>query len=147
MKISTRLRYGLRAMIDLALDEDVAPVMTQAIADRQEVSKKYLEHLLKSLKDAGLVRSVRGSKGGFYLARSPEEITVEDVALAFEGSPEIVDCVGNPEVCSRREQCPTIDLWREMGDVIFSFLRTRTLADMKKLAVEKKASTAPMFHI
>jgi len=84
MKLSTKVRYGVRAMLDLALYQSGRPVLVKSIAEREDLSKKYLESLLAALKSAGLLRSVRGAKGGYLLARPAEEITMEMIAAALE---------------------------------------------------------------
>lgn len=147
MKVSTKFRYGLRAMIDLAMYEGDVPVLAQDIADRQQVSKKYLEHLLASLKAGGLVRSIRGSKGGYRLARPAKDITAEEVGLATEGDLSVIDCLVDPTLCPRTEICATHELWADLGASITSVLRSTTLDQLVKIAKRKEASTAPMYHI
>src|SRR5512146_640614 len=102
MKVSTKGRYGLRAMMDLAANQrDGTPVFLSDIARRQAVSEKYLEHIFAALKTAGLVHTVRGRKGGFLLSKSPTEITASTIITALEGPCTVVDCVPRPNVCPR----------------------------------------------
>ncbi len=132
MKLSTKVRYGVRAMVDLAVHQGERPVLVKAIAERQTLSKKYLESLLASLKTAGLLRSVRGAKGGYLLARAPEDITIEAVTTALDGPIALADCIDNPEICGRARDCPTRELWRELTDALRARLRSVTLAELAR---------------
>jgi Rrf2 family transcriptional regulator, cysteine metabolism repressor len=147
MKISTKFRYGLRAMVDLAQYEDGAPVMVKNISDRQGISKKYLDNLLASLKNADLLRSVRGAKGGYVLAKPADKITVEEIAIALEGRPSLVDCVADPESCLRRDICPTNDFWCEMSGVLENFMRNTTLAELARKSKDKVEKASLMYNI
>lgn len=130
MKISTRGRYGLRIMIDLALHAGEGLVLLRDIAARQEVSEKYLWQLIVPLKAAGLVASVRGSHGGYRLARDPSQITLRDIICTLEGPLSVVECVQYPDACSRSETCVSRDVWTEVSDKIRDILQSLTLADM-----------------
>ena len=132
LKLSTKGRYGLRAMIDLARhqDDEARPVMMSDIAKRQELSKKYLHALLTPLKSAGLIRSTRGAKGGYSLARPPMEITLSDILTALEGELNIVDCVMSPTDCVRRENCPAREVWMDLNRLVDNKLRSVTLAQI-----------------
>jgi len=147
MKLSTRVRYGLRAMVELALHPRENPVLTQHISEKQRISKKYLENLLVALKSSGLVRSVRGSRGGYVLARSPEQITVAEIIQAFGERMEISDCVETPSVCSRVDICPTYDLWREIAGLIRSYTSGITLAELADKARAKRETLSNMYYI
>jgi len=105
MKLSTKGRYGMRAMLDLAQHYDDGLVLVKDVARRQEVSERYLEHLFLSLKTAGLVKSVRGAHGGFTLARSPNKIKLMDIISVSEGPLALVDCVVDASVCPRSSKC------------------------------------------
>src|SRR5665647_2430709 len=109
MKLSTRGRYGLRAMVDMAQSEDKGPIAIRTIAERQGISERYLEQLMVPLKRAGLVKSVRGSQGGYNLGRDPEKITAGDIIRVLEGPIAPVECVSetNPESCQREDYCVT----------------------------------------
>lgn len=132
VKISTRSRYGLRAMLELALRRGHGPVMMQTIADSQGVSRKYLDTIFASLKSAGLVRSRRGIGGGHMLGREPSEIRVGDILRALEGPLSLVDCVGMPDLCTRSHRCVTRDVWQDVGHAIESVLDQLTLEDLVK---------------
>lgn len=137
MKISTRSRYGLRALLELALHHGEGPLMMQSIADSQGVSRKYLDSIFASMKTAGLVRSRRGVGGGHLLAKDPEQIKLSDVLRALEGPLSLVDCVGDAELCDRSHRCVTRDVWTEVGSAIDNVLRGITLADLVKNHYEK----------
>ncbi len=145
MKLSTKVRYGVRAMLDLALNQGERPVLVKAIAEREDLSKKYLESLLATLKSAGLLRSVRGAKGGYLLARPAEEITMEMITTALDGPPMLVDCVDDPAICDHARECVTRDLWRDMTVSMRTTLRETTLAALARKSAkrEAKARKAP----
>jgi Rrf2 family protein len=132
MKVSTKGRYGTRAMLDVALHADEGLVHLRDIAERQEVSKKYLEHLVARLEADGLLRTIRGAGGGVALARPPSEVTVLDILCALEGSLAPVECVERPEVCSRSVNCGARDLWTELGGIVTEFLGSVTLDDLRE---------------
>lgn len=120
MKLSTKGRYGLRALIDLAQNGGEQPVSITSISTRQDISERYLEQLMSMLKKAGIVRSVRGAGGGYVLVKRLEDISVGDVLRALEGSLEPVDCVGlEPNGgCSVSDSCVTKYVWKKINDSI-----------------------------
>ena len=130
MKLSTRGRYGARAMLDLAIYHGEGPILLKDIARRQHISERYLEHLVTSLKAAGLVSSKRGAHGGFALAKSPSEIRLCEVIQTVEGSIAPVECVDDPEVCPRAGLCVTRDVWIEMKKAMSRVLESITLQDL-----------------
>lgn len=130
LKLSTRGRYGLRAMLDLTQSFSGQPTPMRDIAERQGLSRKYLHALLSGLKEAGLVRSVRGVRGGYELAKPPETIYVGDVVRAMEGDLSIVDCLSDAESCSRVPECVARRLWEELNRVMSDVLDRLTLADL-----------------
>ena len=115
MKISTKGCYGLRALVDLAQHHGEGPVLMRAIAERQGLSRKYLHALLTSLRAAGMVRSIRGSGGGYVLARPPSELPVLDILQALEGNLDVAQCVRHPGVCERSSGCACHDVWTELS--------------------------------
>lgn len=141
MKISTRSRYGLRALLELALHYGQGPVMMQSIADSQGVSRKYLDSIFASLKTAGLVRSRRGVGGGHQLARDPKQVRLGDVMRALEGPLALVDCVGDAALCDRSHRCVTRDVWTEVGRAIEHVLDGVTLADLVQKHYHKRDET------
>ena len=120
MKLSTKGRYGLRALIDLAQYSENEPVSITSISDRQGISERYLEQLMSMLKKAGLIKSIRGAGGGYILAKDMAEISVGDVLRALEGSLEPVDCSGlHPdEGCQSADSCVTKYVWQKINDSI-----------------------------
>lgn len=120
MKLSTKGRYGLRALIDLAKYGDHDPVSITSISDRQGISERYLEQLMSMLKKAGLVTSVRGASGGYVLARNQEQVSVGDVLRALEGNLEPVECSGlHPEEgCKAADACVTKYVWQRINESI-----------------------------
>ena len=130
MKLSTRSRYAVRLLVALAAEKSDQPVLLKKIAEEEEISDKYLSQLIIPLKSAGLIRSFRGAKGGYALAKKPKEITVEEIVTVMEGTTEIIDCVENPDACSRVDLCITRDVWEGLGKVISDYLRSFTIADL-----------------
>src|SRR3989304_4788796 len=114
MKLSTRGRYAPRALLDLALHPAENPATLRDIAQRQQISIRYLEHLITPLVAAGIVRSMRGPRGGISLARPPREIKLSEVIQLTEGSTAPVECLDNPAVCERAATCVTRDVWGEL---------------------------------
>jgi len=134
MKLSTRTRYGIRAIIELAQYEGQRPLQLRTIAERQDISVKYLEQLMGVLRSAGIVRSVRGSKGGYALARSPEQIKLSEVFHCLEGPVTTTECVEDEDYCKRSADCAARELWVEVENAINHVLEAITLADMVQRA-------------
>lgn len=131
MKISTKGRYGLRIMIDLAVMGDMEnPVSIKDIAEKEQLSDKYLEQIINLLGKKELVRSIRGAKGGYVLTRPMEEITVEDILTATEGSLAPVACAEDNEKCDKYCDCATSIIWSEIYDAVVSVVRNITLKDL-----------------
>lgn len=130
MKISTKGRYGLRAMIDLSLFSTHRPVPLKAIAERQQISMLYLEQIFALLKKHGLVQSKRGVKGGYYLSKEASQITLREILHAVEGPVMVVPCLGDQEACSQESLCPTQFLWRRINQSVERVLDCYTLEDM-----------------
>ena len=140
MRLSTRSRYGTRLMLKLALNYTKGPVFLKNIAQEEEISEKYLSHLVIHLKASGLISSSRGAHGGYRLAKSPKLITVKDIVQALEGNLSTVECVKNPSVCKRVKSCVTRDVWETLDEKIADTLSSVTLYDLiksKKLMMEK----------
>ncbi|HID12038.1 MAG TPA: Rrf2 family transcriptional regulator [Candidatus Latescibacteria bacterium] len=130
MKLSTRTRYGTRAVLDLAMHHGEGPIFVKDIARRQGISKKYLDHIITALKAAGLVKSFRGAHGGYILAKDPASIKLSDVVQALEGPLTPVDCVDDPSMCPRSPYCVTIEVWADVKRAIFEVLNSLTLQDL-----------------
>ena len=130
MKLSTRSRYGARILVDLARNHGQGPVQIGEISKRQDISVKYLEQLIRPLKQANLVTSVRGPKGGHLLAKKPEEITLGQIVRLFEGQSELVECISNPEKCSMSDDCQVRLAWGDATRVLYEKLDSTTIADL-----------------
>ncbi len=132
MKLSTKGRYAAMAMIDLAMHSDGKPVSLADIADRQEISLSYLEQLFAKLRRGGLVKSVRGPGGGYLLAHSDQETRMSDIILAVDEPIHATRCTpGQPFGCrSNKSRCITHDLWEELGNQIYLYLSSVTVADV-----------------
>ena len=141
MKLSTRGRYGTRIMLDLAAHHDKGAIPLREIAKRQDLSVKYLEQLIIPLKAAGLIRSVRGARGGYTLARKPEKITVGQIIETLEGSMSLVNCVADSTVCGLQEECSTRDIWLRMTERLMAGLSSLSLQDV--LNGKKVSATSP----
>jgi len=131
MKISTKGRYGVRAALELSLRYGSGPVMVREISKSQEISERYLEQILNTLRKSGLVISIRGAKGGYKLAKAPSEITLGDILRPLEGPLDVVSCTGNYE-CGRMAECATFEIWKEMKEKIENMLNTITLEELVK---------------
>lgn len=132
MKLSTKGRYAVMAMADLALHSKGKPVALADIAERQEISLSYLEQLFGKLRRGGLVRSVRGPGGGYLVARDIEDLRISDVIIAVDEPIKATRCApGSPAGChGAKGRCITHDLWQELGNQIFMFLSSVSLADV-----------------
>jgi len=147
MKLSTRGRYGTRVLLDLALREGKEPVPLKDIAQRQQISLLYLEHIIAPLISAGIIRSTRGAHGGVQLARPLKDIKLSEVMGLLEGSIAPVDCINDPEVCSRSELCATRDVWIELKKAMDGVLESKTLQDLVEIQKKKKAVDMVMYDI
>ena len=132
MKLSTRSRYGMRALLDIALQSSLEPVRLREIARRQDVSLSYLEHIVGPLIAGGILRSTRGPGGGVSLLRKPEDIPLREVMTLLEGPLSAADCVLHPEVCPRSEGCGTRSLWVSLSEAMNDVLRSKSLADLMR---------------
>ena len=130
MKLSTRSRYGARILVDLARHKDQGPIQIGEISKRQDISVKYLEQLIRPLKQAKLVTSVRGPKGGHLLAEKPENISLGQVVRLFEGQSDLVECVSFPEKCSMSDDCQVRLAWRDATQVLYNKLDSTTISDL-----------------
>lgn len=144
MKISTKGRYGLRAVIDIALhSDDGEPVSLSDIAVRQDISISYLEQLIAKLKKAHIVTSVRGAKGGYSLAKSMDEISVGEILRSLEGDLSPVNCsevTENGEPCKESEQCITKIVWRRISDSINFAVDNLMLSELLKDTVPQRGN-------
>lgn len=133
MKLSTKGRYGLRAVLDLAMNGKNEAVALSGIAERQDISISYLEQLIAKLKKAGIVNSIRGAQGGYILAKEPEEISVGDILRALEGDLNPVDCaeiIGKGSSCTGADLCVTKYVWMRISDSINNTVDTMKLSEL-----------------
>jgi Rrf2 family protein len=146
MKLSTRSRYGVRLLLELALHNKKGQVFLKDIAREEQISEKYLSLIIIPLKAAGLVNSMRGAKGGYTLAKPPSEITLKEVVDILEGDTCLVDCVKNPSSCPRSNTCASRDLWSIISSRISQTLGSFTLEDLVRMSREK-GEKALMYQI
>jgi len=138
VKISTKGRYALRLMLDLAVNDKGEKIRIKDIAERQEISDKYLEQIISVLQKAGYVKSLRGPQGGYCLAKEPKEYTVGMILRLTEGSMSPVACLDDEvNQCSRQEECATLILWHKLDDAIKSVIDQYTLLDLMEWQLEK----------
>lgn len=131
MRVSTKGRYALRMMIDLAQTEENMPIALRDIAQRQQIPIKYTENIISLLLRAGLVKSTRGKSGGYHLRKAPSEYQVYDIIAAAEGNLTPVQCLDSesPE-CPMQNKCATLPIWRGLNEVVRNYLSSITLADV-----------------
>ena len=147
MKLSTKGRYGTRALLELALHEGEEPVLLRDIASGQQISLSYLEHLISPLIAGGIIRSTKGPRGGISLVRNPAEIKLSEVIQLLEGSVAPAECVDNPDICDRSSSCVTRDIWSELKNVMSGVLESTTLQDLVERQKERKGSREEMYYI
>jgi Rrf2 family protein len=147
MKISTKIRYGTRAMLELASQYGKGPIELKEIAKKENISLKYLEQVIIPLRTAGLVKAIRGSKGGYSLGRPPSEICLNDVVEVLEGPVNLLECVRDSKVCQRSPFCVTRDIWKEVSEAIYEIFHSITLEDMVHRKREKEGRDPSMYQI
>ena len=145
MKLSTRGRYGARALVELAKHYGQGPLPLKEIAERQQIPLKYLEQIAMTLKGAELIKSVRGPSGGYVLTRTPDKVHLLEIIEALEGSLSFVSCVKDPSSCERVASCAFNDLWKRISVETSKILRSVTLADMVQSDSQKKDGLASCF--
>lgn len=131
MRVSTKGRYALRIMADLAMNNNGEYIRLKDISERQSITLKYMEQIMPALTKAGFVKSYRGNNGGYMLARKPEEYTAGEILRSAEGSLAPLACIEDtPNQCPRKDQCVTLSFWEGMWDVINKYVDSVTLADL-----------------
>lgn len=133
----------MEAMVDMAMQAGSGPVALRQIARRQEISPNYLEQIFVQLKATGLVRSIRGARGGFVLGRLPSEIKMAEIAAVFEGSIDLARCASGAGSCSRSASCAVRQVWVEVGECMRKALDSVTLQDVADLQTRKEADAIP----
>ena len=139
MKLSTRTRYGMRAILELARNYGRGPLQIRTIANQEDISGKYLEQLMAILKSTGFVQSVRGAKGGYILAKAPKQIKLNEVFNCLEGPVATVECVQDEDYCERVADCVTRQVWTEVQQAITNVLQSITLQDLVDRTRGKRA--------
>ncbi len=147
MRLSTRAKYGTRALLDIAIHGGKGPILLKDIAQRQQISAPYLAHVITPLVTTGIVRSTRGARGGIWLAKSPAEIRLSEVIRALEGSLAPVECVNDPQICTRSALCVTRDIWNELKQAIDRVLESITLQDLVERQKRKETPQAIIYDI
>ena len=132
MKISTKGRYALRVMIDLAMNDRNQYISLTQIAKRQEISNKYLEQIISLLNKAGYLETQRGNTGGYRLVKMPKEYKIGDILRATEGDLSPIYCLTEEGECKRKNKCKTYSFWKGLDDVINEYIDSRTLEDLIK---------------
>lgn len=130
MKFSTKTRYGVRAILEIAMNECDNGIYQKEIAENQNISYKYLDHIITALKVAGLVAKASGRKSGYILTRKPSEITINDIHNAFEPGVCVVDCLSHNHTCKREGQCASKGFWGQLNNQIIEYLKATTLQDL-----------------
>jgi Rrf2 family protein len=147
MKLSTRTRYGLRALVDLAVNGTGQPVQIKDIAERQGISLSYLEHLVIPMIAAGFIQSTRGARGGIKLARPAGQINLKEVVEVLEGPFYPVDCLKGEEQCPRHGLCAAQDVWSELKSAMEDILVKKTVQDLADEQRLKESDTQAMYYI
>lgn len=154
MRLSTKSRYGLRALFDMAYNCGTAPIQIQDISRRQHISQRYLEQIFQSLKKGGILKSKRGPQGGYMLAREPENITLSEIIRATEGDLVLVECSAKGRKktgCEFNGVCVTQSVWQDAADNLNSFFTTMTLQDLCKrgetMGVEREQDNRFVYQI
>ncbi|MFC2069735.1 RrF2 family transcriptional regulator [Chloroflexota bacterium] len=137
MKLSTRGRYGTRALLELGFQQGDGLTLLKDIAEKQQISQRYLEHVIRPLVAGGILRSARGAGGGIALARPPEEIKMSEVIQLLEGSIAPVDCVNDKGLCERSDTCAARDIWCEIQNAVNKILESTSLQDLVERQKEK----------
>jgi Rrf2 family protein len=155
MRLSTKSRYGVRALFDIAYNSGAMPAQIQDISRRQDISPRYLEQIFQSLKRAGILKSKRGPQGGYYLARKPEDITLREILYAAEGDTQIVECCDDKKKkrgsCQFDGGCVTQLVWKEASSRLDNFLDSITLKSLcekgQSLGVKREQDHRFVYYI
>ncbi len=130
MRINTKIRYAIRAIYEIALNNDEDGILQKDIALSQNLSLKYLDHIISALKARGLINNKKGKRSGLVLSKKPEEITMYDIYRAFENDISIVECVREPVDCHFIDDCPSYDFWKRLNGRIIETFKSETLHDI-----------------
>lgn len=148
MKLSTKVRYGVRALVELASNYGRGPVLMKDISRNQRLSLKYLDHIFAQLKTAGLVKKLKAKRGGYLLARPPEEITLYEIIETLEGI-EFVDCIEKELSCPLSPTCAARSIWKKLKERVRETMKDITLEDFvkEKVKLENKQCSSYTFYI
>lgn len=130
MKFSTKTRYGIRAMIEIASETTGAGVFQKDIAENQDISIKYLDHIISALKASDLIRNVKGKKSGYVLTKSPSDISIFDIHNAFENGICVIDCVSLNFKCEKQDSCNAQVFWKGLNEVVLNYFKSTSLQDV-----------------
>lgn len=130
MRFSTKTRYGIRAMLEIANDKSGKGVFQKDIATNQDLSLKYLDHIIHGLKAAGLIMTIRGKKSGYILTRKPSEISMFDIHNAFENGICVIDCMSGEYECNKDGKCETQIFWKGLNEKVLDYFRSTTLEQL-----------------
>ena len=158
MKLTTKSRYGVRGVFDIAYNSVGLHAQINDISERQRISPRYLEQIFQRLKKHGILGSKRGPKGGYHLLKEPKDITIYDIIIATEGPIELVFCVSSDEngvncgpVCEMKPECAASALWKDVGDKIANIFRDTTILSLcekaEEMGIERKLDARFMYHI
>ena len=134
-------------MLELASHYGKGPIDLKDIAKKEDISLKYLEQVIIPLRTAGLIKAVRGSKGGYSLTKPPAEIWLNDLVEVLEGPLDLIECLNNPTTCRKVQTCVTRDIWKDVQDAIYRILHSITLEDMLNRRGEKEGLISPVYDI
>jgi len=130
MKFNTQIRYGMRAMVEIAKADQKIGIFQKDISEKQKISIKYLDHIIHSLKTAGLIVNIKGKKSGYRLTRNPSEITMLDIHNAFEPEIAVIECLSEHITCEFELICNTNSFWHGLNDIIIEYFSNATLEDL-----------------
>ena len=138
MRVSTRARYGLRLMVEVALNYEKGPILLKDISKNTDISEKYLSQIIIPLKGKGLIKTFSGAHSGYILSNPPSEIGLKEIVETLEGDLSLIDCINSPSSCDKVNICVTRDIWMRMGEKISEVLSSYTLGDLVKMCRERK---------
>jgi Rrf2 family cysteine metabolism transcriptional repressor len=147
MRISRRTRYGVRLMLELALNYQKHPLSINQIAENEEISSKFLSQIIIPLKGAGLIQSTRGAQGGYELSRTPSKITLLEVFRVLEGDCLLTECISEPGACARSTICVAKDIWEDMTKTIEDKLQSINFEDLAERSRALAERQSPVFQI
>jgi len=143
VRLNAKTRYGIRTMLEIAMNDSLTGVYQKEVSERQEISLKYLDHIIHALKTAMLIRNVKGKKSGYVLRKSPENISLYDIYQAFEPAICVVDCLTGNEVCDRSGHCSAQGIYGDLNQLIINYMQGITLQELINKEVSLNPRTEP----